>query len=214
MNSKERRMIRLLVISGSPVKESSTDTLLAEACNKLRHELGEAASVKVDFIKLNDLKYIPCQACGKAPTPDYCFFTDDMTKLYPLVAECDCLLFGSPVYFDSVSGQAKMFIDRCNCFRPYDFENTDPDHDFIKLLKRKRPGGIILVGGDAMGIEGARRTIAGFFKWIEVTNEGVVTYSSSDDRKIGTVTSDESVMTAARALGAKLAGILRGPHER
>ncbi|MFZ1683718.1 MAG: flavodoxin family protein [Candidatus Zixiibacteriota bacterium] len=207
-------MIKLLIISGSPVKDSSTDTLLAEACKKLRHELGEATSVRADFIKLNDLKYIPCQACGKAPTPDYCFFTDDMTKLYPLVAECDCLLFGSPVYFDSVSGQAKMFIDRCNCFRPYDFDNKDPDHDFIKLLNRKRPGGMVLVGGDAIGIEGARRTIAGFFKWIEVTNEGVVTYSSSDDRKIGTVTTDESAMSAARALGAKLAEILRGQHER
>jgi multimeric flavodoxin WrbA len=214
MNSKERRMIKLLVISGSPVKDSSTDVLLGEVSTAVSNELGRTVPLERNVIKLNDLKYIPCQACGKAPTPEFCFYTDDMTKLYPLVAECDCLLFGSPVYFDSVSGQAKMFIDRCNCFRPYDFENKDPEHDFIKLLKRKRPGGIVLVGGDAIGIEGARRTIAGFFKWIEVTNEGVVTYSSSDDRKTGTVITDESAMTAARALGAKLAGILRGQHER
>ncbi len=159
----------------------------------------------VERIRLNDLKFIPCQACGRAPTPQYCFYDDDLTRVYESLEKCDCLIFGSPVYFDSVSGQAKMFIDRCNCFRPYDFNNIDPDHDFVKLLKRKRPGAMVLIGGERQWMEGARRVVAGFFKWVEVTNEGLVTYSSTDDRKIGTVAEDSSKLQEADDLGRKLA---------
>ena len=155
-------MIKLLLISGSPVKGSSTDLLLHEIAATICKKLDPTHEVDLKFIKANELRFVPCQACGKAPTPAYCFYDDDLTRIYPLVAECDCLLFGSPVYFDSVSGQAKMFIDRCNCFRPYDFDNRDAAHNFIKLLKRKRPGGMVVVGGDDTGIEQARRTIAGF----------------------------------------------------
>ena len=103
-----------------------------------------------------------------------------------------------------------MFIDRCNCFRPYDFDNRDAAHNFIKLLKRKRPGGMVVVGGDDTGIEQARRTIAGFFKWIEVVNYGMVSYKSTDDLRAGTAADDSDVMHRARELGEKLAeGILK-----
>jgi len=201
-------MIKLLSISGSPAKGSSTDLLLHEIAATIIRKLEPAHEVELKFIKANELRFVPCQACGKAPTPSYCFYDDDLTNIYPLVAECDCLLFGSPVYFDSVSGQAKMFIDRCNCIRPYDFDNQDPDHSFIKLIKQKRPGGMVVVGGDDIGIEQARRTIAGFFKWIEVVNHGVVAYKSTDDRRIGTAADDAGVMEQARELGEKLASAI------
>ncbi len=207
-------MIKLLTISGSPVSGSSTDLLLHRTAGAIIGSLGPPLQIEHQFVKLNELKYIPCQACGKAPTPQFCFFEDDLTAIYPQLAECDCLLFGSPVYFDSVSGQAKLFIDRCNCFRPYDFEGKQTDHRFVKILTRKRPGAIILVGGDDAGIESARRTIAGFFKWVEVINEGVVKYSSRDDRAIGTAAADSVVLQQADVLGHKLGQILRETHER
>jgi len=198
-------MIKVLSVSGSPVVNSSTDILLAETEQGIAEGIGSKSEVAVTIIKLNDLAYTPCQACGKAPSPDWCFFHDSLDTIYPLVAECDCLLFGSPVYFDSVSGQAKMFIDRCNCFRPYDFDGKHPEHRFIKLLPRKRPGGIVLVGGDEIGFESARRTVAGLFKWIEVVNCGVLKYASSDDRRSGTAQDDPSILRDARELGKKLA---------
>lgn len=142
------------------------------------------------------------------------FFEDDLTAIYPKIAACDCLLFGSPVYFDSVSGQAKMFIDRCNCFRPYDFNKTQTEHNFIKLLSRKRPGAIVLVGGDDIGFEGARRTIAGFFKWIELVNHGVIKYRSDDDRRSGTAQNDPAIIHQAREMGAKLATAILKDYER
>lgn len=207
-------MIELLVISGSPVSGASTDLLLRLVGDAIVLDLKPHYEVETTFVRLNELKYIPCQACGKAPTPKWCFFEDDLTPIYNRLVECDCLLFGSPVYFDSVSGQAKTFIDRCNCFRPYDFGNQEPEHDFVKLIKRKRPGAIVLVGGDEIGLEGARRTIAGFFKWVEVANEGVLKYSSADDRRVGTAADDDLIVDQAAKLGQKLAATLRTQYER
>ena len=198
-------MIKLLAVSGSPVKDSSVDLLLRTVTGTIESELGTDSDVRTEFVRLNELSMLPCQACGKAPTPSFCFYDDDMTRLYRSVAECDCLILGSPIHFDTVSSQAKLFIDRCNCIRPADFGNTNPDHDFLKLLKRKRPGGIVLVGGEEGWFEGARRTIAGWFKWIEVVNEGVVMYRSIDFNKTGEVASDTAAIAEARALGKTLA---------
>ena len=170
-------MIKILAISGSPAEDSSTDYIAVELAQKTADGLDE--KVEIDFVKLSEFNFIPCQACGKAPTPKFCFY-EELDHIYDLLANCDLFIFGSPVYFDSVSAQSKTFIDRCNCFRPPDFDSNDPDHDFIKLLKRKRPGAIVLVGGENGWFEGARRTIAGFFKWVEVINEGQIFYSTKD----------------------------------
>ena len=198
-------MTNVLLLSGSPVRGSSVEVLLRAVAESIETEVASPTEVHTEFIFLNEHSILPCQACGQAPTPSFCFYDDDMTALYQKVAECDCLLLGSPIHFDTVSSQAKLFIDRCNCMRPADFHHTDPDHDFLKLLPRKRPGGIVLVGGEEGWFEGARRTIAGWFKWIEVVNEGVVMYRSVDFTKTGSAADDLAAMAEARALGRTLA---------
>jgi len=200
-------LIKVLSISGSPVDNSSTDLILQNLQRSFIDHLPENLSAEYDFVKLNDFHIKSCQACGDAPTPLYCFY-DDIADIYKKLENCDLLIFGSPVYFDSVSAQSKLFIDRCNCFRPPDFDNRDPDHDFIKLLKRKRTGAIVLVGGENCWFEGARRVIAGFFKWVEVVNEGMITYISVDYNKKGTVVDDKSTIDATIELGKKLASLI------
>ena len=208
-NWRAYRLIKLLVISGSPTEHSSTDLLLRAASDALVDALKPSQQVEVDFVKLNALQFIPCQSCGKAPHEEWCVFHDDISPVLDQLAECDCLLVGSPIYFDSVSAQLKLLMDRCNCFRPADFDNVDPEHDFIRRIKSKRPGGMILVGGEQGWFEGARRAIAGYFIWIEVTNEGLVTHHSKDFHRTGEVADSELTMNEARELGKKLAGILK-----
>jgi multimeric flavodoxin WrbA len=190
------------------VDGSSTDILLKRIQQALVDKIGSRAEVVATFVKLNSLKFIACQSCGEAPTEGYCLFEDDLTPVYNKLVECDCLLIGSPIYFDSVSAQTKMFIDRCNCIRPPDWKDTDPDHDFIKLLGKKRPGAMVLVGGEQGYFEGARRTIAGLFKWVEVTNEGYLKYASNDFRKRGEAAENPDTLKQADELGHKLAGLL------
>ena len=198
-------MIKLLLLSGSPTPNSSTDVLMNTVADACVDTLGE--EVQRQFVKISELKFIPCQACGEAPTPQFCFF-HELNNEYKAIVECDALIFGSPIYFDNVSAQAKAFIDRCNCFRPYDFSNVDSGHSFLKLLPRKRPGAMVIVGGESGWFEGARRTVVGFFKWIEIASQGMITWSH-DDVRIGSAADDAEAMRQARELGAKLAAAIK-----
>ena len=206
-------MIRLLAISGSPVTGSSTDFLLKHIMDTVAGELSPSLEVFTEFIKLNELNFVPCQACGEAPETGYCIYDDDLVDVYKSVVECNCLLFGSPVYFDCVSAQAKAFIDRCNCFRPPDFDGTSPDHSFIKRLDRTRPGAIVLAAGERGWTEGARRVIAGFFKWIEVVNKGMAIYHATDFITVGGVRDDRDILNQAAKLGHELAVDIEQNHE-
>lgn len=207
-------MIKILSISGSPVVDSSTDILLDRIAQSIKSAIPNTSKVEVNNIRLNDLMFLPCQACGKAPAPNFCFFDDALTDVYKLLAECDCLLVGSPIYFDAVSAQLKAFMDRCNCFRPPDYKNQQEEFRFIKIIESKRPGAIVLVGDNDGWIEGPRRSIAGFFKWVEVTNQGHVLYRSEDFNKKGTVVSDAKTLGEAEAMGKKLEKLLSGQSEK
>lgn len=198
---------RLLVLSGSPTDKSSTDILLEEVALACTKALEPEFEVERRYVKLSELRFVPCQACGEAPTPHFCFY-HDLDREYDLVAKCDALILGAPMYFDNLPAQAKAFIDRCNCFRPADFKDQDPEHSFLKLLPHKRPGAMVFVGGEHGWFEGARRTVVGFFRWIEVTSVGMVTYKH-EDFEIGTVAKEPEVLEQARELGRKLAEAVR-----
>jgi len=170
--------------------------------------------VRETIVTVNDLNFVACQACGEDPSPAFCFFDDDLTTVYRELERCDCLLFGSPVFFDAVSAQAKAFIDRCNCIRPPDYRATVSEYNFVKRLTRKRPGAMALVGGEQGWFEGARRCIAGFFKWVEVVNEGTVTYRSPDFRRSGQVKADVAALAEAEKTGVHLAKLLRTQYAR
>jgi multimeric flavodoxin WrbA len=205
-------LIKVLWVSGSPVTGSSTEILLDAISSAIREELADGYRVRITRVRLNELDIIPCQACGESPEPHWCFFEDALHPVYKQLASCDCLLLGTPIHFDTVSSQTKLFIDRCNCFRPADFSNRDPEHDFLKRIDRKRPGGMVLVGGKQGWFEGARRCIAGFFKWVEVVNEGKLVYKSTDFNRSGTVREDERALREAHDLGRHLADVLRDYH--
>ncbi|MFZ5979844.1 MAG: flavodoxin family protein [Candidatus Zixiibacteriota bacterium] len=201
-------MIEILSVSGSPVEGASTDILLNALGRAVIDCLPAGTRAVNRFIKLNALNFIPCQACGQAPENGFCLYDDDLTGVYNQLFVCDCLLFGTPVYFDSVSAQAKAFIDRCNCFRPADFKNVNPEHDFIQKMTRTRPGAMVLVGGKRGWFEGARRTVAGYFKWLDITNEGMLVYKSDDFTRKGAASNDMAILEEVRRLGSKLAGVV------
>ena len=100
-------MTKILTISGSPVEGSSTEILLGRIERALVDTIGERVEVIADIVRLNDLKYIPCQSCGEAPETGFCLYDDNLADVYRQLESCDCLLFGSPIYFDTVSAQAK-----------------------------------------------------------------------------------------------------------
>ena len=69
-------MIRLLGLSGSPVDGSSTDLLVQLMAGEVEKRLEADTEVETTFVKLNQRSILPCQACGEAPTPKWCFYDE------------------------------------------------------------------------------------------------------------------------------------------
>jgi len=102
--------LKVCGIVGSPKKNGNVDLLVSELLRG-----AESQGAATHKIYLNDLRIKPCQSCGVDPSPKYCIYDDDMKTIYDALEEWDAIALGSPVYFDTVSAQVKLVIDRCNC---------------------------------------------------------------------------------------------------
>jgi len=188
-------------ISGSATPAGSTDIIIKEI---LRGASDRKSRTK--FYRLNEMKIMPCQACGKSPEPDFCFFHDDAYPLYEAMAQSDAVVLGSPVYFDSVSAQAKAFIDRCNCLRPADFSKPEAQ-EFKEPLFRGKKGGIVLVAGDYGKFDASLRVMRAFFIWAGMEIKFELKYTTKS-LTAGEVAADREILREAYECGQRLVGHL------
>ena len=102
--------MKVLGINGSPRIGGNTDLLLDKVLEGARSKGAE-----VEKIVLNELKFSPCQECGKMADDGLCLVKDDMQDVYAKIKQADVIVLGSPIFFGSLSAQAKMMIDRFQC---------------------------------------------------------------------------------------------------
>ncbi len=189
---------KILAFNGSPVKDSNTDILTREVLSGAGKHGFES-----EHVYLNDLKILPCQSCGKSPGDNLCFFEDDLFPYLHKFAEADIVVVSSPIYFDTVSAQCKLLIDRCNCFKPLEgYEKVD--YHFRKLDLKKKLGIYILVGGEREKFQPAITVIKGFFIWTNVEFAGEILYAH-DDYQLGAVKNKPDILKSAFILGKETA---------
>ena len=99
---------QILVISASFRKNGNSETL----CNQFIKGALEAGN-KVEKINLNDKHINFCHGCGVCNNTHKCVQKDDMEEILNKMVEADVIVFATPVYFYSMNGQMKTFIDRC-----------------------------------------------------------------------------------------------------
>jgi len=198
MNSPANKII---AFNGSPVKNSNTDLLTGKVL-----EGAEAAGLSSRHVYLNDLKITPCQSCGESPGEKLCLIEDDLFPFLHETANSDIVVLSSPVYFDSVSAQAKLFIDRCNCLKPLEGYDSG-DYKFTELNLKKRLGIIILVGGEREKFDHALPVIKGFFIWTGIKHADQILYTHAD-YKLGEVKNDQIKLRRAFDLGFSTAQII------
>jgi len=103
--------MKVLGVIGSPRKKGNTATLVETILDGARRSGAEAEAVYLGQIDLN-----PCRACDSCKKTGRCIQRDGMQDVYDKIAASRALVLASPVYFDQVSAQAKMFIDRLYCY--------------------------------------------------------------------------------------------------
>jgi multimeric flavodoxin WrbA len=99
--------VLIIGLSGSPRVGGNTDIILEEA---LAAAKGEGAEVKL--IRISDYHVQPCNGCMACFGTKKCLIDDEGETLHQEIVKADGIILGSPSYFQGVTAQMKIFIDR------------------------------------------------------------------------------------------------------
>jgi multimeric flavodoxin WrbA len=103
--------MKLLIVSGSP-RNGNTEWML-----KCLHTLARDDGAEAELLLLRKLDIRMCNGCltceaGGSNRKGLCSIKDDMQGIYPKLLQADAIVFGTPVYFEMISGLLKNFLDR------------------------------------------------------------------------------------------------------
>jgi len=122
--------MKIVGILGSLRKGGNTEILLDTALEEAKRD-----GFLVSKISLRNKKIAPCNGCLKCVQIGRCVVKDDMQEIYKSMLESEGIIWATPVYFWSMSGQMKTVMDRTYAL------------GFPKLQLANKVGGLILVAG-------------------------------------------------------------------
>lgn len=99
---------KILLLSASPRKGGNSDLLCDEFMRGARDAGHEVEKIRLSKMKINYC--IGCCTC--ISNQGSCVQQDDMIEIREKVLAADVMVLASPVYFHSINGQMKTFIDR------------------------------------------------------------------------------------------------------
>jgi multimeric flavodoxin WrbA len=188
--------MKVIAFLGSPRRDGNTELLLKEAIKGI-----EESGSSVQTFVLNELDILPCQNCGGCDDTGTCIYEDDdMSQIYEAIRTADRIILSSPVFFFSVSAQAKIMIDRCQCMwiEKYILKKPIPEGKF------GRKGLFLMVGGmkKDTGIQCGDTTAKAFFRTISVPEHKTLGYTSVDEK--GAILKHPTAMKEAYEAGKLL----------
>jgi len=190
--------MKVLGIVCSPRRRGNTEILVDEALAS-----AEDSGAEVELVTVSGKNIAPCDGCESCIITGKCRIEDDMQEIYSKLSEADGIIFGTPVYFWSVTAQAKAIIDRTYVLW----------RDGRRL--RNKVAGVVVVGGRA-GTSHAFSVFHNFFTLHRMTSAaGAIAYASEEEIKAedrgggaiayagekGEVRQDRRGMAEAKALG-------------
>jgi multimeric flavodoxin WrbA len=184
--------MRVLGIYGSPRRGGNTEALLKEFLKGCRE-----AQAETEEVFLRDLKITPCLEIYACRKDGKCPIRDDMQGLYAKIADADILALASPVFFYSVSAQAKAFIDRCQAFWSQKYLLKQP----VSPGKKDRKG-VFLSAGGSQGekvFDGVLMTMKYFFDAVDMVFYKSLVYRGIDEK--GEIINHPTALAEAYGLG-------------
>lgn len=109
----------VLIISSSPRKGGNSETLAASFARG-----AQEAGNRVETVYLREKQYSFCKGCFACRKLGHCVINDDAVELAARMHDADVLVFVTPVYYYSVSGQLKTILDRANPLYDTDYAFT------------------------------------------------------------------------------------------
>jgi len=103
--------MKVVAICGSH-RKGNTEWMLKKLLERVEEN---GAEVELILLRKANVKMcLGCLSCeeGGKDRKGICKIKDDMNALYPKLLSADCLVLGTPAYFELVSGILKNFMDR------------------------------------------------------------------------------------------------------
>lgn len=96
--------MKVLGVSGSPIKNSNTDRALKIVL--------EATAIKSEFIKLSDYNVGPCDACLGCIKSNRCIKKDDGVMLAEKTYKADAVIIAGFTPYSSLDSRTKAYMER------------------------------------------------------------------------------------------------------
>ncbi len=159
-------MKKIHAINGSPRRNRNTATLLDKVLEGARSTATDVTAERIDLYSLKYTGCLSCFACKRKDGPSYgkCAVKDDLYEVLQKLAEADAVVFGSPIYYRTITGQLHAFYERF--FFPY----MQYKVGYPNLVQRKIPTACIYtmnVMEDEMLRDGYRKNMELFELFLE-----------------------------------------------
>lgn len=110
-------MKNILIITSSPRKNGNSNAL----ANEFARGAKESGN-NVEVISLIGKKIEFCHGCLACQKSQKCIIKDDMAEINEKLLNADVVVFATPIYYYSVSGQLKTVFDRANPLYSADYK--------------------------------------------------------------------------------------------
>lgn len=186
-----KKRASVLIVAASPRPKGNSTVLAGEAARG-----AEEAGAEVKVVRLAGLAIGPCLACDgcRKAGARGCVRKDDLTALHPEVLAADALLIATPVYWFTMSGQAKLFMDRLYAFGAKGYRG----------LKGKRVGLILTYADATPRSSGALNALKSFEDAFAYVGAPIVGTVFGQGGKAGAIRANKAVIRKAYALGRAL----------
>lgn len=127
--------MKIIAINGSPRRNWNTATLLQKAL-----EGAASKGAQTEIIHLYDENFrgcVSCYSCKQMGARHRCVVHDDLSRILERMSKADGLIFGSPIYFGTVSSSMSACLERF--LFPYIMYN----HESPSVFGRKMPSAFI-----------------------------------------------------------------------
>ena len=100
--------MQAVCILGSPNAGGSTATVVSEIIRAL-----DEGGIQTKVYRLQDMRIAYCRGCKSCDTTGRCVQVDDVQKIVSDMLAAQLIIVASPSYWGDITGQMKVFIDRC-----------------------------------------------------------------------------------------------------
>jgi multimeric flavodoxin WrbA len=99
--------MKVVAINGSPKPRGNTYQSLKIVCDELENQ-----NIETEIIHIGNMDINGCTSCRRC-SDGHCIFSDEnLREIVTKVHEADGIILGSPVYYASIAGTMKCFLDR------------------------------------------------------------------------------------------------------